>query len=312
MSEQSAKTESRLQQRNSSASLHAVADTQSQTNIDDFVRQLNRATDFHKLLDVFISNVRKSLPCDGIEYEESSIKLYLLDGDLMQQSCHYNLSYEGQDLGRIRFTRDDEFREDELVMLETLLAGLVMPLRNSLRYQQAVHVAQRDELTGLRNGNYYYDNVDLEIERSNRYHIPFSLVKIDIDNFKTINDTHGRAAGDAVLKQVAHRIEKQARSCDIVFRKGGDEFLVFLPNTDGEVALQVAERIKRNVLSRPCDYEHEHIKIEFSAGVVSVAKTDTAHNLMSRVDKALFHAKILGKNRIHTEAAPENVLREWM
>jgi diguanylate cyclase (GGDEF)-like protein len=279
--------------------------------MDEFIGQLNNALNFHQLIDTFISNVRKTLPCDGIEYEEESISLYFVDGNLMQQSCHYNLSYEAQQLGHIRFTRERAFTEDELVMIETMLAGLSLPLRNALRYQQALRVAQRDELTGLRNGSYYHDSVELEIERSHRYHIPFSLIMIDLDNFKRLNDKYSREAGDAILVQIARRIEKQARSCDIVFRNGGDEFLVFLPNTARDEAVMVAERIKRINLQQPYEYKDRRITLTLSAGVVTVSQQDDAYRLIGRVDKALFHAKILGKDRVHAEVAPENVQREW-
>ncbi len=279
--------------------------------LDKLIRRLDEAMDFHQLLDVFITNVRRAVPCDGIEYEENSINLYLLDGDLMDCACHYNLACQGQSLGKICFTRSYDFTEDELVALETMLSGLAPLLRNALRYQQAIKVAQRDELTGLRNSSYYHDNVQLEIERARRYRMPFSLILLDIDNFKQINDEYGREAGDAVLMQVAGRLEAQARSCDIVFRNGGDAFLIFLPNTQREQAVLVAERIRRQVSVKCCDVGQQHIAFTISAGVATVSADDNVCKLNNRADKALFHAKILGKNRVHAETAPENLQRGW-
>ena len=101
-----------------------------------------------------------------------------------------------------------------------MLAGLSLPLRNALRYQQAIKLAQRDELTGLRNGSYYHDVVNLEIERARRYKKPFSLLMFDLDDFEKINDTYGRKAGDVVLLDVARRIEGRARGSDVVYRNG--------------------------------------------------------------------------------------------
>ena len=279
--------------------------------LDKLMGRLDKAMDFHQLLDVFITHVRRTVPCDGIEYEEDSINLYLVDGDLMDCACHYNLSCQEQSLGRICFTRGFEFTEDERVMLETMLSGLAPLLRNALRYQQAIRVAQRDELTGLRNSSYYHDNVQLEIERARRYRMPFSLILLDVDNFKQINDEYGRETGDAVLMQVAGRLEAHARSSDIVFRNGGDAFLIFLPNTQREQAVLVAERIRRQVSAKCCDIDQQHIAFTISAGVVTVTADDNAGKLNSRADKALFHAKILGKNRVHAETAPENLQRGW-
>ena len=292
-------------------SLTAGPAHESDSELDKLIARLDKALDLHQLLDVFITHVRRTVPCDGIEYEEDSANLYLLDGDLMDCACHYNLSCQGQSLGKICFTRSFEFTEDERVVLETMLSGLVLPLRNALRYQQAIRVAQRDELTGLRNSSYYHDNVQLEIERARRYRIPFSLILLDVDNFKQINDEYGREVGDAVLMQLAGRLEAHARSSDIVFRNGGDAFLIFLPHTQREQAVQVAERIRRLVSATCCDVEQQHIAVTISAGVVTVSVDDNASKLNSRADKALFHAKILGKNRVHAETAPENLQRGW-
>ncbi len=280
------------------------------TELDSLSNEFNEAQDFHQLMNAFITGVRRTLPCDGIEYEEESINLYLLDGDLMPSACHYNLGYQQQALGRICFSRSYDFTEDELVMLETMLSGLVLPLRNALRSQQAIHIAQRDALTGLRNSSCYHDNVEIEIKRARRYGTPFSLILIDIDNFKKINDQYGRESGDELLTQLARSIESQARSSDIVFRNGGDEFLVFLPNTGREQALTVAERIKRHTVGRQYQCREVRIAITLSAGVATIGREDDAFRLFSRADKALFHAKILGKNQIHAQAAPEHLLRE--
>lgn len=286
-------------------------DTEFKQAMDVFINKLHQALDFHQLITRFTGEVRRVMPCDGIAYEEESIDLYFMDGALSRQSCHYNLSYQGQSLGTIKFTRSNLFSEDELAMLETMLAGLTLPLRNALQYQRAIKVAQRDELTGLRNGAYYHDSVDLEIERSRRYKTPFSLIMLDLDNFCRVNEYYGREAGDRILKQVAIIIEEQARSSDIVFRHAGDEFLVFLPNTKKADAVMVAERIKCEMINKPPGIDAAQFEVTLSAGVVTVMPDDTTYRLIDRVDKALFHAKILGKNRVHAEASPENISREW-
>ena len=188
-----------------------------------------------------------------------------------------------------------------------MLAGLTLPLRNALRYQQAVRFALRDELTGLRNGSYYHDVVDLEIKRSHRYKNPFSLLMLDLDDFENINTKYGREAGDAILHEVAGRIGEKARSSDVVFRNAGDKFLVFLPNTDKAEARIVAGRIKDFVLASTCEYEDKVISFTLSVGVVTVTHGDTADKLIDRVDKAIFHAKILGKDRIYADSFTDGV-----
>ena len=271
-------------------------------SFNDFISRLHEYLDFYQLFNTFISELRAIVPCDSIEYENKSTKTSLVNGSTGRHHFEYTLKYEGLSLGKIRITRDTKLLDNELDIIEMMLAGLTLPLRNALRYQQAVRFALRDELTGLRNGSYYYDVVDLEIKRSRRYKNPFSLLMLDLDNFENINTKYGREAGDAILHEVAGRIGEKARSSDVVFRNAGDKFLVFLPNTDMAEARIVAERIKDFVLARTCEYEDKVISFTLSVGVVTVSHGDTADKLIDRIDKAIFHAKILGKDRIYADS----------
>ncbi len=269
---------------------------------NEFISRLHEYLDFYQLFNTFINELRATVPCDSIEYENKSTETSLVNGRTGRHHFECTLKYEGLSLGKIRITRDSKLLDHELDIIETMLAGLTLPLRNALRYQQAIQLALRDELTGLRNGNYYHDVVDLEIKRSHRYKNPFSLLMLDLDDFENINVKYGRETGDAILHEVAGRIAEKARSSDVVFRNGGDKFLVFLPNTDNAEARIVAGRIKEFVLARACEYEDKVISFTLSVGVVTVTHGDTADKLIDRVDKAMFHAKILGKDRIYADS----------
>jgi diguanylate cyclase (GGDEF)-like protein len=275
--------------------------------INEFVSRLHEYLDFYQLFNTFINELRVIVPCDSIEYENKTTETSLVNGSTGRHHCEYTLVYEGQSLGKIRITRDSKLLDHELDIFETMLAGLTLPLRNALRYQQATRYALRDELTGLRNGSYYHDAVDLEIERSHRYKNPFSLLMFDLDDFENINAKYGREAGDAILHEVAARLGKKARSSDVVYRNEGDKFLVFLPNTDKAEASIVAARIKDFVLASPYEYKDKVISFTLSVGVVTVTHGDTADKLIDRVDKATFHAKILGKDRIYADSFTDNV-----
>jgi diguanylate cyclase (GGDEF)-like protein len=269
-----------------------------------------RAQDVYQLLDTFITEVRKKLPCDGVEYNEDTLGLYFMDGVLGHHRCDYKIRLGEQNLGDIGFFREERFQESEQVIIENLLAGLVRPLRNALQYQQALRFALRDDLTGLRNSSAYYDNISYEIERAKRYKIPFSLLLINLDNFMEINRQYGRDAGNSVLLEVARRLENQARNSDIIFRKGGDEFLVFLTNTDISVACTAAKRIKKAVMSAPCMFQNSEIRFTMSIGVVTVLPNDSAFKLVERADRALYQAKALGKDRIQAEPRVDPALQE--
>ena len=283
-----------------------AADILSEEGLTDFNNRLHEFLDFYQLFDTFISELRSTVACDSIEYEDGSTQTTLTNGHTGRNHCEYALKYDGQSLGSIKITRDTKFTGNELDLIEVMLAGLSLPLRNALRYQKAIMLAQRDELTGLRNGSYYHDIIKLEIERARRYKNPFSLLMFDLDDFEKINDTFGRKAGDAVLHDVARRIEGKSRGSDVVYRNGGDEFLVFLPNTEKTEAMIVAQRIKDAVLQSACEYDNNDIFFTLSAGVVTVTHGDTADKLIDRADKAIFHAKILGKDRIYYDASTES------
>lgn len=278
-------------------------------DIQYLMNRLHSALDFYQLIGTFIGEVRRVLPCDGIEYRHDRIKLYYIDGQSAQHSCNYELRHIEELLGNIRFTRKTAFHDQELVKIETMVGGLIPPLHNALKYQRALQYAQRDELTGLRNGSYYHDSVEVEIKRAQRYKIPFSLLLLDLDNFHEINEKYSRTAGDAVLVDMARRTERALRDSDIVFRNNADRFLVFLPSTDASAAAAVAEKVQRCVQSESCIYKSFNIDLTLSIGVVTVSPDDTRYKLTDRVDRALFHAKILGKNRIHVEALPESIDR---
>ena len=282
----------------------------SNEGLSELNNRFHEFLDFYQLFDTFIDELRALVACDSIEYEDKNTETSLVNGNPGSHSCEYTIKYEGLSLGSIRITRDAKLLDSELDIIEAMLAGLSLPLRNALRYQQAIRMAQRDELTGLRNGSYYHDIVNLEIARARRYKKAFSLLMFDLDDFEKINDTYGRSAGDAVLHDVAKRIEHKARNSDVVYRNGGDEFLIFLPNTEKEEAMIVAQRIKDAVLKTACAYENNDIFFTMSAGVVTVTHGDTADKLIDRADRAIFHAKILGKDRIYYDASTEKRLKE--
>lgn len=296
-----------LQEMVTASDSHITPASADPATVTDFMAELHAELDVHLLIDIFSAEVRRSLPCDGIEYRHDGIKLYHTDGSPGQHSCKYQLRHAGELLGEVSFTREQAFYEHELATIEIMVGGLILPLRNALKFMHAVYYAHRDELTGLRNSSYYHDHVETEIRRSQRYKIPFSLLLIDLDDFRQINESCGREAGDTVLVEMARRLVRTARSSDIVFRNSGDRFLVFLPNTGSDEASVVAERIKRSVLTETFIYANTDIRLTLSIGVATVSPQDTRYRLTDRADSALSHAKLLGKDRIHVQASPETI-----
>lgn len=167
-----------------------------------------------------------------------------------------------------------------------------------------------DHLTGIANRRSFFDAADLEIKRWHRFPRPLSLLAIDADFFKQINDKHGHAAGDTILRHLAHTILHSVRDIDIVARIGGEEFAVLLLGTDLPLAIEVAERILQGISSQVVRIDGADIRYTVSIGVSSMsAQMKTTDDLMKAADKALYVAKNAGRNQIALAATADAVTR---
>ena len=152
-----------------------------------------------------------------------------------------------------------------------------------------------DALTGLLNRRYIEARVAEEIKRSNRHGFPMSFMMLDVDNFKSYNDTFGHPAGDEALKMVGTVIRDTLRSADVAARFGGEEFAILLPQTTGEEAIPIAERIRHNLENS--DFPHRQVTA--SIGVASCsAELCISADLVAAADRALYEAKRRGRNRV--------------
>ncbi|MGD9877851.1 diguanylate cyclase [Desulfococcus sp.] len=160
-------------------------------------------------------------------------------------------------------------------------------------------LATTDALTELWNRAYFMGTIRKEMERARRYGEPFSLLMLDLDHFKRVNDTRGHAAGDAALRHVAAIFRKSLRQTDIAGRVGGEEFSILLPHTDLAAALVMAERLRSTIENTPADYNGTEIPLTSSIGVAvydrEIADEDA---LMLLADEALYAAKKGGRNRV--------------
>ncbi len=160
---------------------------------------------------------------------------------------------------------------------------------------EIVAVSMRDGMTGLFNHTSCHEILDLELKSCRRYGQTVSLIILDIDNFKMVNDQFGHPEGDRVLKEVADAIERESRASDICCRYGGEEFVIILPFTDSETTSEVAERIRtKSMRSLPGGYT-----LTVSLGVASCDESITsAFALIEKADRALYRAKENGKNQV--------------
>jgi two-component system cell cycle response regulator len=171
---------------------------------------------------------------------------------------------------------------------------------------QTIEMAVTDGLTGLHNRRYLDSHLETLFDRAVARKRPLSLMITDLDRFKSINDTYGHDGGDDVLREFARRLRKNVRGIDLACRFGGEEFVVVMPDTDGEIAERVAERIRAEIEREPFAIGHDGgtIPVTVSVGVSCLLKgLDTVEGLMKRADLALYEAKNGGRNRVVAKAA---------
>jgi two-component system, cell cycle response regulator len=172
--------------------------------------------------------------------------------------------------------------------------------------QMSIEMAITDALTGLFNRRYMESHLGTLIEQAIARGKPLTALVIDIDYFKSINDTHGHDAGDDVLREFALRIKRSIRGIDLACRCGGEEFVVVMPETDMAVAAMVAERLRRRIAADPFAIQQGagSVPVTISIGIAALrGKDDTAAALIKRADQALYRAKRDGRNRVVPEAA---------
>jgi diguanylate cyclase (GGDEF)-like protein len=220
--------------------------------------------------------------------------------ELIRQRLLARYAADAGTLSGMLETLQKTFTLDAILAVETYHQANIQNLQRTLeeltRAQQALQEASRtDALTGLRNRAFLMELLSQEFNRSRRYDHPFSILFLDLDHFKRVNDQYGHACGDAVLRKTGEVMAAQLRTTDIVGRFGGEEFVVGLVETDLDAAKASAERIRQAI-------EHEDFvpqPLTISVGVASVnADVETIEELIEQADGALYRAKAAGRNRV--------------
>ncbi|MEN9896324.1 MAG: hypothetical protein RIR97_2176 [Pseudomonadota bacterium] len=177
-------------------------------------------------------------------------------------------------------------------------------LRTSVR--QTIELAVTDGLTGLHNRRYLDNHLKILLERASTRSRSLSVCITDIDRFKSVNDTYGHDAGDEVLREFANRIRSTVRGADLACRYGGEEFVIVMPDTTPEIALQVAERLRSTIEDKPFTLQQAGMLLNITASLgisFHMPEGDSPEAIIKRADKALYDAKRTGRNRVVFAAA---------
>lgn len=260
--------------------------------------QLQTSLDIKTILALFFKSSQRLVEYASLNYKHAAHEIVVELGNNQEHSVSYTLNYQGDFLGQLVLTRENRFSEQELGDFESIISSLIFPLRNGLLYAVAVQNALKDPLTGIGNRISMHQTLQRDIDTAQRHEQALSVLMIDIDYFKHINDTYGHSAGDSVLVQVAQQIQQQLRTTDALFRYGGEEFLAVLPNTCSQHAALVAERLRESLELLVINYQEHAITVTASIGCATLRNEESQQMLLQRSDVALYAAKHNGRNQV--------------
>lgn len=285
------------------ASSAFVAGSRSRATLPDAVllrlaNSLQASLNPREILQAFVAEARRLLRGLSLRYRNPDAGLDVLEGRTQLHRCSYELNLLGKSLGEVTFMRARPLNDHEQSQLEVMLCALVYPLRNALMYERALKTALLDPLTGVQNRCSMDQQLEHQVLVAIRHRTPLSLLMIDVDHFKQINDAYGHVVGDAVLSAVARTIVACTRTSDVVFRYGGEEFAALLTNTRGEGARLLANRICAGVNGQKIRVGEHDIRVSVSIGIAELGGGESATELLHRADKQLYLAKHRGRNQV--------------
>ncbi|MDP9351779.1 MAG: GGDEF domain-containing protein, partial [Chloroflexota bacterium] len=230
--------------------------------------------------------------------EHPCLPMYTTDGQVAAHSDNLHicvpLATARGSLGfvSLSFASDDHVASPRRLLLENVCKYIALAISNQRLYTLARVQSVTDALTGLHNYRYLEEFLDQEWTRRKRTGAPLSLLMLDGDHFKFINDRYGHDIGDRVLRAIATALKSHVRSSDLVTRYGGEEFVVVLPNTDAAGAAQLAEKLRRIVSEITLPEVDEALRVTASIGVANVPEhADSIETLRKQADAALYSAK---------------------
>lgn len=259
---------------------------------------LSRTLDIDGILKIFSNEIAGLVPHSSYRYVSDLMEKPIRAGRVGPHSLNYHLTIQQMDLGDLTLYRKTPFSTNEVCQFEDLLCSLVYPLKNALMYHIAIVSAYKDPLTNINNRAAMDKMLPREIRLAKRHDHRLALMIMDLDGFKTVNDSMGHDVGDRLLVHVARTIQEALRDTDMLYRYGGDEFVAALPYTDSQGAIDVAYRILKSIREIEKEEFDESINIGLSIGLSMLHAGDDFERLFKRVDEALYRAKKEGKDRV--------------
>lgn len=248
------------------------------------------------ILQAFFRHAQTRLRVCGMWYRHNEAAEQLTFGTEGTHSLAYRLITRELHLGELIVSRQRVFSANNMAEFEDMLMSLLHPLNNALRYAAALKAARTDSLTQIGNRAALHESLDFAINSAKRYQHSLSVLLVDLDSFKQINDGHGHETGDRVLQEVVAAIIDATRNTDQCFRLGGDEFVVLLGNTPAAGASIIAERVCQAIASLNICSDSGSIVTSASVGAATWQTDESQAELLERADMAMYQAKAHGGN----------------
>jgi two-component system, cell cycle response regulator len=222
-------------------------------------------------------------------------------------AIHESVRFGEQAIGTFALAPRTAENKNDRLLVATVARELGGALRMATLVEESRWMATTDALTGLLNRRAFLDSTAREVARTKRYNDSLSVILLDVDHFKQINDRRGHATGDIVLATLGKLLNRAVRTCDVVARWGGEEFVLVLPSTPTDGAEQVAERIRELLEDAVInDAKGDHIPVTASFGVATYTTGETLEQVIDRADRAMYLAKSGGRNRVICDRPPRS------
>lgn len=267
--------------------------------------RLYASLDVREVLHGFVQALAHQSAVTGLDYEAPD-RLALRAGRKAPHRFSCKLHHGSMSLGTLALFSDFPFTAATVQQLRLLLSeSLAGPLANALRYRAAATGAVHDDLTGCAGAAALLLCTRREVARARRHGGPATLVAVDVDHLRTINDFYGWAAGERVLVRVGRVLEQCSRDSDVAFRLQGGAFVVLLANADLAAGLRVAERIRQALRESPVEFGDEEIRVTVSSGVAALDPTERPECWIERAQMALHQAKESGRDAVAVAEAEQ-------
>ena len=261
--------------------------------IHSLLEKLQTTLNIEELLTIYAEHAKQIINFSGLQFQSSLGVAQIPNSDNSKPPYSFNLDINNEHLGQLIYFCQYPLSGSIKQKLVGLHSVLVYPLRNALMYSRVLKLATKDTSTGLNNRSQFDAILAQKLERFRRHHRPFSLMLLDLDNFKQVNDSYGHKIGDDVLQEFANVLCSSIRGTDSVFRFGGDEFAVLIDDPEFTTNKVIAQRVMQLVTQSSLMKQYE---VTTSIGFTLANSKDCENEIFARADKGLYKAKASGRN----------------